>query len=60
MGILYPEGPPTFRSVILTGVYDVKNLVRKLRPDEDHQLNSTWNIAADFGGDCPKTRKYTE
>lgn len=40
---------PTFRSVILAGVYDVKNLVRKLRPDEDHQLNSPWNIAADFG-----------
>ncbi len=40
---------PTFRSVILAGVYDVKNFVRKLRPDEDHQLNSPWNIAADFG-----------
>ncbi len=37
-----------FQSVILAGVYDVKNLRRKLRPDELHQYNSPWNIAADF------------
>lgn len=37
-----------FQSVILAGVYDVKNLRRKLRPDEAHQYNSPWNIAADF------------
>lgn len=43
------ETQPTFKSVILAGVYDVKNLVRKLRPDEAHQMNSPWNIAADFG-----------
>lgn len=39
---------PTFQSVILAGVYDVKNLKRKLRPEEEHKVNSPWNIAADF------------
>jgi hypothetical protein len=39
---------PTFHSVILTGVHDVKNLKLKLRPDEERKYNSPWNIAADF------------
>lgn len=39
---------PAFQSVILAGVYDVKNIRRKLRPDEEHRMNSPWNIAADF------------
>ena len=39
---------PTFQSVILAGVYDVKNIKRKLRADEEHKVNSPWNIAADF------------
>lgn len=34
---------PTFQSVILTGVYDVMNLKRKIRPDEEHKVNSPWN-----------------
>ncbi len=38
----------TFQSVILAGVYDVKNIKRKIRPDEEHKRNSPWNIAADF------------
>ena len=38
----------TFQSVILAGVYDVKNIRRKIRPDEEHRTNSPWNIAADF------------
>ena len=38
----------TFQSVILAGVYDIKNLRRKIRPDEVHKYNSPWNIAADF------------
>lgn len=38
----------TFHSVILVGVYDIKNLKLKLRPDSEHQYNSPWNIAADF------------
>ena len=39
---------PTFQSVILAGVYDVKNLKLKLRQDEEHQYNSPWNIAVPF------------
>lgn len=39
---------PTFQSVILAGVYDVKNIKRKLRPDDEHKRNSPWNIAAEF------------
>ena len=42
------EDMPTFHSVILAGVYDVKNLKLKMRPDEQHQYNSPWNIAAPF------------
>ena len=38
----------TFQSVILAGIYDIKNLKLKIRPDEAHQYNSPWNIAADF------------
>ena len=39
---------PTFHSVILAGVYDVKNLKLKMRPENNHQYNSPWNIAANF------------
>lgn len=39
---------PAFQSVILAGVYDIKNLKQKLRADEEHKYNSPWNIAADF------------
>lgn len=39
---------PTFQSVILAGVYDIRNIRRKIRPDSEHKLNSPWNIAADF------------
>lgn len=39
---------PTFQSVILAGVYDIRNIRRKLRPEETHKHNSPWNIAADF------------
>lgn len=39
---------PTFHSVILAGLYDIKNLKLKLRPEEEHKYNSPWNIAADF------------
>lgn len=37
-----------FYSVILAGVYNIKNLKLKLRPESEHQYNSPWNIAADF------------
>lgn len=38
----------TFQSVILAGVYDIKNLKLKLRSKEEQQYNSPWNISADF------------
>ena len=38
----------TFQSVILAGVYDVKNLKLKLHPGQESKYNSPWNIAADF------------
>lgn len=41
----------TFKSVILAGVYDIKNLKLKLRPDEECRYNSPWNIASDFNID---------
>ena len=42
------EESSAFHSVILAGVYDIKNLKLKLRTDEEHQYNSPWNIAAKF------------
>ena len=38
----------TFWSVVLAGVYDVKNLKLKIRPEDQHQFNSPWNVAADY------------
>lgn len=38
----------TFQSVILAGVYDIKNMKLRLRSEEEHKYNSPWNIAADF------------
>ena len=39
---------PVFQSVILAGVYDIKNLKGKIRPEKEHASDSPWNIAADF------------
>lgn len=39
---------PTFHSVILAGVHDIKNLKSKFRSDGEQKTNSPWNIAADF------------
>lgn len=39
---------PTFQSVILAGVYDVKNIKLKMRSEDEHQYNSPWNIAVPF------------
>ena len=38
----------TFKSVILAGVYDVRNLKLKIRDDEEIRYNSPWNIAVKF------------
>lgn len=42
------KGMPAFRSVILAGVTDVKHLKSKIREEDQHKVNSPWNIAADF------------
>lgn len=39
---------PTFQSVILAGVYDIRSIKSKIRPDGEHLENSPWNIAANF------------
>ena len=47
----------TFQSMILAGVYDIKNLKRKLCPEDAHKFNSPWNIAADFDIDMSFSRE---
>ena len=42
------ENLPAFQSVILAGVTDVKHLRSKIRDEDQHKVNSPWNIAADF------------
>lgn len=37
-----------FKSVILAGVRDIRNLKLKIRDDSEHQHNSPWNIAVEF------------
>jgi len=49
-----------FHSVILAGVYDIKNLKLKLRPDSEHQYNSPWNIAENFDVDMSFSEKQIE
>lgn len=44
-------GEKTFWSVILAGVYDVKNLKLKLHPEQESKYNSPWNVAVDFNMD---------
>lgn len=51
---------PTFWSVILASVYDIKNLKLKLRPQEAHQYNSPWNIAAEFDIDMNFSKNEIE
>ncbi len=47
----------TFRSVILAGVYDIKNLKLRLHGPEESKYNSPWNIAADFNVDMSLTEE---
>lgn len=42
---------PTFSTVVLASVYDIKNLKKKIRTEDKHQYNSPWNIASDFNID---------
>ncbi|MCD8336129.1 MAG: AAA-like domain-containing protein [Lachnospiraceae bacterium] len=45
----------TFQSVVLAGVYDIKNLKLKIRSEESHQYNSPWNVAVKFEEDLSFT-----
>ncbi len=45
---LQQEDLPTFHSVVLAGLHDVKTLKLKLRPDEEKTYNSPWNIASPY------------
>lgn len=42
------KAEPTFWSVVFAGIYDIKNLKLKIRPETERQYNSPWNIASDF------------
>lgn len=48
LGYLERDIQPTFQSVILAGVHDIKNIKMKIHPDEPSKTNSPWNIATDF------------
>lgn len=50
----------TFQSVILAGVYDIKNLKLKIRKESEHQYNSPWNIASNFTMDMSFSAKDIE
>lgn len=39
---------PAFKSVILAGVYDMRNANGEIQADRDKKINTPWNIAADF------------
>ncbi|MBO7674206.1 MAG: ATP-binding protein [Atopobiaceae bacterium] len=41
-------GAPAFQSVILASVTDIKHLKTRIRQEDQHKVNSPWNIAADF------------
>ncbi|MBQ0023856.1 MAG: ATP-binding protein [Prevotellaceae bacterium] len=51
------DSHPTFKSVILAGVYDIKNLKLKIRTEDEHQYNSPWNIAVPFNVDMSLSAK---
>lgn len=46
---------PTFQSVVLAGVYDIRNIKRKIHPEDENRQNSPWNIAARFRVDMSFT-----
>lgn len=48
---IHRDKRPTFQSVILAGVHDIRNLRQKIRPDTEHKHNSPWNIASRFDVD---------
>jgi DNA-binding FrmR family transcriptional regulator len=38
----------TFQSVILAGVTDIRHLRSKIRDEDQHKVNSPWNIAVEY------------
>lgn len=48
---IYRDIQATFQSVILAGVYDIKNLKGRINSDDSSKSGSPWNIAADFNID---------
>lgn len=51
---------PTFQSVILSSVYDIKNLKQKFENGAEPRRNSPWNIAANFLVDMSFSAKEIE
>ncbi len=47
----------TFQTVILSGVYDVKNMKLKNCPETEKKYNSPWNIAVDFQVDMSFSKR---
>jgi len=48
---------PTFQSVILSGVHDIKKIKLKIDPEATSKYNSPWNIAIDFDVDLSLNSK---
>lgn len=46
----------TFQSVILAGVYDIRNLKMKIRTEDEHEKNSPWNVAVEFAVEMSFTK----
>ncbi len=59
-GYLKRKRYATFQSVILAGVHDIRNIRRKIRPDDEHRHNSPWNISAEFSIDMSFSVKDIE
>ena len=45
---LAQEDIPTFHSVVLAGLHDIKTLKSKLLPEDEENYNAPWNIASDY------------
>jgi len=50
----------TFKSVVLAGVHDIKNLKLAIRDESETRFNSPWNIAVKFNIDMSFTSKDIE
>lgn len=50
----------SFKSVILGGVHDIKNIKLQIRGEKDRVFNSPWNISADFKVDMSFSAREIE